>query len=133
MERIRVMVFRREGVEPAPVEGVAGCFRRKSVRISAPLGCGSEMFPNEDPLFRREDLWRCAAKRHIDRTARSAPAMRPGKNPTRSAVTGNWLQGLAVAAFGQFEVTGTGIALADCVLVEDAVEEGAEEDAGLRF
>jgi hypothetical protein len=53
---MRVMVLRRPGVEEALVDGVAGCLRRKSVRISpplAPLGCGSEMFPKEEPLCRR--------------------------------------------------------------------------------
>ena len=37
IERIRVMVCRRPGVEEALVEGVPGCLRRKSVRISPPL------------------------------------------------------------------------------------------------
>lgn len=137
MERMRVMVCRRAGVDEAPVEGVAGCLRKKSVRISpplAPLGWGSEMFPNEEPLCRRvDDLWRWAAQRHIIANARSAPATRPGKKPTRTAEAGNLLQDAAVRAVVLFPLM-TGITEADCVLVDEvvgdeAVDEGEEEVA----
>jgi hypothetical protein len=40
-------VFRRVGVLRV-VEGVGGGLRRKSVRMSL-VGCGSEMFPKEEP------------------------------------------------------------------------------------
>ena len=125
------------GTEEASVEGVAGCLRRKSVRISPPLaalGCGSEMFPNEEPLCRRFALWRRAARRHTLASVRNTPAKRPGKNPTRTAMAGNLLQYAAAKGVVPFEIV-IGITDAARVLVEDVVgdellEDGEDEDAG---
>jgi hypothetical protein len=139
MERILVMVFRRVGVEEAPVDGVVGGLRRKSVRISpplAPLGWGWEISPNDEPLCRRVDLVRCVArKRHSDASVRRTPATRPGKNPTRTAGVGNLLQDAVARGVVPFEFV-TGITEADCVLVEEvvgdeAVEDGEDEDVGV--
>jgi len=130
IDRTRVIVFCRLGVLGAPVEGVEGCLRRKSVLMSAAMGCGSEMLPKEEPLCRRVDLRRWAPKRQIDATVRSAPATSPGKNPTRTAVAGNLSHDSAVSGAVPFVVV-TGTTDADCVLVEEVVGEPAgEEDVG---
>ena len=138
MERIRLMVVRRVGVEEAPVDGVVGGLRRKSVRISPPLaslGWGWEMSPNDEPLCRRVDLARWVArKRHSDASVRRIPATRPGKKPTRTADVGNLLQDASARGVVPFEFA-TGITEAGCVLVEEvvgdeAVEVGEDEDAG---
>lgn len=134
IDRTRVIVFCRLGVLEAPVDGVEGCLRKKSVRISAPLGCGSEMLPKDEPLCLRVDLRRWAPRRQIVATVMRMPARRPGKNPTRTAVTGNLSQDASVSGVVPF-VFVTGTTEADCVLVEDcvgdaAVEEGEEEDVG---
>lgn len=47
IERTLWIVFRRVGALRV-VEGVGGGLRRKSVRMSL-VGCGSEMFPKEEP------------------------------------------------------------------------------------
>lgn len=133
MERTRVIVFRRVGVEGAPVDGVEGCLRRKSVRMSAPLGWGSEMLPKEEPLYRLVDLWRWAPRKQIVAMVMRAPATMPGKNPTSTAVAGNLLQDSAIGAVPF--VLMTGITEADCVLVEecvgDVVAEAEAEDVGV--
>jgi hypothetical protein len=133
MERTRVIVFRRVGVEGAPVEGVDGGLRRKSVRMSAPLGWGSEIFPNEEPLRLRVDLRWWAPRMQIVATVLRMPATRPGKKPTRTAGAGNLLQDSVIRAVPFVLVTG--ITEADCVLVEDCVGDAVgaaeEEDVGV--
>jgi hypothetical protein len=133
MERTRVIVFRRVGVEGAPVEGVDGCLRRKSVRIS-PLGWGSEMLPKDEPLCLRVDLRWCAPRRQIVATATSAPATKPGKKPTRTAVAGNLLHDATARGVVPFVLV-TGTTEADWVLVEEVVgdeevAEGEVEEVG---
>ena len=72
---------------------------------------------------------------HIVAIVRSAPAIRPGKNPTRIAVAGNLLQDTAATVVVPFPLV-TGTTEADCVLVvegvgDEVVEEEEDEDAGL--
>lgn len=55
IERTRWMVFLLEG---AVLDGVAGGLRRKSVRISV-VGCGSDIFPKEEPERRFRNFARC--------------------------------------------------------------------------
>ena len=133
MDRTRVIVFCRLGVLGALVEGVEGCFRRKSVLMSAAMGCGSDMLPKEEPLWRRVDLRRCAPRRQTVAMVRSAPATSPGKNPTRTAAMGNFSQDSAVSGAVPFVVV-TGTTDADCVLVEEVVGDEAvgerEDDVG---
>ena len=81
------------------VLGVCGIFRRKSVRISPVLGCGSEIFPNDEPLCRRAWFRRRAPSRQMLATVRRMPRTRPGKKPTRTAATGNLSQ--ETAAMGK--------------------------------
>jgi hypothetical protein len=88
IERTRWMVFRREGVLFV-VEGVAGAFRRKSVRMS-PVGWGSEIFPKEEPERR---LLICFSRRRLPQnqaqiTVRVIPRASPGKKPASTAATG---------------------------------------------
>ena len=124
-ERTRCTVLRRAGVPSLTVDGVCGGLRRKSVRMSL-LGCGSEMFPNEDPLRRRWALRRCAPNRQMLATVRRTPNTRPGKKPTRTAVIGNLsheaVRGVVLFFAGAEEDVGDGL---DCV--EAAVEDGDEE------
>lgn len=88
----RPPVRRLSGLLDAVVDGVCGCFRRKSVRISpTELGCGSEILPNDEPLRLRAAAFLRLAPR-IQTLARESniPRARPGKNPARTAVTGNF-------------------------------------------
>ena len=130
IDRMRFTVFRRMGVEEAPDEGVAGCLRRKSVRMSVPLGWGSEMLPKEDPLCLREEVFRRDTPRmHIADTVRRIPAMKPGKNPTSIARAGNLSQVSFVGIVPFVFVTGT--TEADCVLIKEVVRDAAmEEEVG---
>jgi len=83
------------------------------------------MSPNEEPLRRRVGVSR-RVKIQTAISARSAPATRPGKNPTRTAMVGNLLQDAArgIVPF----VFVTGITEADCVFVEEAVGDKVEEE-----
>ena len=94
-ERTRWTVGWRDGMVLA-VDGDSGCLRKKSVRMSL-CGWGSEMFPKEEPLWRRDTLrFPRAPRKQILAMERSMPRTRPGKKPTRMAVIGNLLQDAAV-------------------------------------
>lgn len=94
-ERTRWTVGWRDGIVLAE-DGVSGCLRKKSVRMSL-CGWGSEIFPNEEPLWRRDALrFPRAPRKQILATESSTPRARPGKKPTRMPVIGNLLQDVAV-------------------------------------
>ena len=106
------------------VDGVCGGFRRKSVRTSE-LGCGSEMFPNEEPLFRREEalLRRRAPRRQMLASVRIIPRTNPGKKPARTALVGNLLELVSVSGEEGFVVEAAGLLVAG-EEVEVKVDDG---------
>ncbi len=122
IERTLSMVFRRDGALPLVVEGEAGGLRRKSVRMSL-LGCGSEMFPKDEPERRRDSLRRRAPRRQMLASVRTTPRKSPGKKPTRIAGMGNLLHSVVRVVDVFMEDAGD----VD-VGFEEVAEEGAEEE-----
>ncbi len=105
------------------------------------LGWGSEIFPKEEPLWRRAAFRRLAPRRQILATVSRIPSRSPGKTPARTAVAGNLLEfavrGVtAVFGDGEDEVDGVanwGVAapVEDGVLKEDICVEGAGDELDL--
>lgn len=122
-ERTRCTVGWRETIVLASVDGVCGGFRRKSVRMSL-WGCGSEMFPKEEPLWRRDALRPRRPMKQTLAAERSTPRRRPGKKPTSMAVTGNLLQDVA----GELVSHATGVTEV-AALLDVGVDMDAAEDA----
>jgi hypothetical protein len=96
-------------------------------------GWGSEIFPKEEPLWRRTALhFPRAPRRQTLATESSTPRRRPGKKPTTIAVIGNLLQD--VAEGGDSFVTG--VTEVEAPVAElDAVDvvDDAEDIVGAMF